>query len=192
MAVLFCVFGHKQKSYHKECMKATDERMNITSRAFDIIKMIKLYSWEKIFKNKINEKRETELKANYKKIKLQIIVATIYWTVETFLCMTCITFYNLFYHQMEVDKILTALYVINGFVEPLFFLPNFFVALFETVVSLIRIQNFLSIKNHEYSQIEYLTKDSNSLYSIEISDVDFGIERTIIKYKKIKEEKKNY
>lgn len=66
MAVLFCVFGHKQKSYHKECMKATDERMNITSRAFDIIKMIKLYSWEKIFKNKINEKRETELKANYK------------------------------------------------------------------------------------------------------------------------------
>ena len=189
MAVLFCVFGHKQKSYHKECMKATDERMNITSRAFDIIKMIKLYSWEKIFKNKINEKRETELKANYKKIKLQIIVATIYWTVETFLCMTCITFYNLFYHQMEVDKILTALYVINGFVEPLFFLPNFFVALFETVVSLIRIQNFLSIKNHEYSQIEYLTKDSNSQYSIEISDVDFGIERTIIKYKKIKEKK---
>ena len=189
MAVLFCVFGHKQKSYHKECMKATDERMNITSRAFDIIKMIKLYSWEKIFKNKINEKRETELKANYKKIKLQIIVATIYWTVETFLCMTCITFYNLFYHQMEVDKILTALYVINGFVEPLFFLPNFFVALFETVVSLIRIQNFLSIKNHEYSQIEYLTKDSNSQYSIEISDVDFGIERTIIKYKKIKKEK---
>ena len=188
MAVLFCVFGHKQKSYHKECMKATDERMNITARTFDIIKMIKLYSWEKIFKNKINEKRDIELKANYKKIKLQIIVATIYWTVETFLCMTCISFYNIFYHQMEVDKILTALYVINGFVEPLFFLPQFFVALFETVVSLIRIQNFLSIKNHDHSQIEYLLKDSKSPYSIEISDVDFGIERTIIKYKKIKEE----
>ena len=43
LAVLFCVFGHRQKSYHKECMKATDERMNITSRVFDIIKMIKLY-----------------------------------------------------------------------------------------------------------------------------------------------------
>ena len=188
LAVLFCVFGHRQKSYHKECMKATDERMNITSRVFDIIKMIKLYSWEKIFKNKINEKRDIELKANYKKIKLQIIVATIYWTVETFLCMTCIIFYNLFYQQMEVDKILTALYVIHGFVEPLFFLPNFFVALFETVVSLIRIQNFLSIKNHDQSQIEYLSKDSKSVYSIEISDVDFGVEKTIINYKKIKKE----
>jgi len=49
LAVMFCVFGHKQKMYHKECMRATDERMNVTSKTFDIIKMIKLYSWENIF-----------------------------------------------------------------------------------------------------------------------------------------------
>ena len=179
LAVMFCVFGHKQKMYHKECMRATDERMNITSKTFDIIKMIKLYSWENIFKNKINEKRDVELNANYKKIKLQIVVATIYWTVENFLCMTCISFYNLFYEQMDVENILTSLYIIHGLVESLFCLPSFFVSLFETVVSLIRIQNFLAIKNHDYSQIEYLSKESKSLYSIEISHVDFGVEKII-------------
>ena len=141
--------------------------------------MIKLYSWENIFKNKINEKRDVELNANYKKIKLQIVVATIYWTVENFLCMTCISFYNLFYEQMDVENILTSLYIIHGLVESLFCLPSFFVSLFETVVSLIRIQNFLAIKNHDYSQIEYLSKESKSLYSIEISHVDFGVERII-------------
>ena len=175
LAVLFCVFGHKQKLYHKECMKATDERMNITSKTFDIIKMIKLYAWEKVFKQKINEKRDKELEANYKKIKLQIIVATIYWTVENFLSMTCIIFYNLLYEQMDVENILTALYIIHGLVESLFCLPSFFVTLFETYVSLIRIQNFLSIKNHDYSQIEYISKDSKFDYSIEISHVDFGV-----------------
>ena len=190
LAVLFCVFGHRQKMYHKECMKATDERMNITSKTFDIIKMIKLYSWEKIFKNKINEKRGIELNANYKKIKLQIIVATIYWTVENFLCMTCISFYNLLYEEMDVENILTSLYIIHGLVESLFCLPSFFVSLFETFVSLIRIQNFLSIKNHDYSQIEYLSKDSKSIYSIEISNVDFGVERNIDYYKKDKNNNK--
>ena len=167
-------------------MRATDERMNITSKAFDIIKMIKLYSWENVIKSKIKEKREKELNANYNKIKLQIIVATIYWTVENFLCMTCIIFYNIIYEQMDVENILTSLYIIHGLVESLFYLPSFFVTLFETVVSLIRIQNFLSIKNHDYSQIEYLSKDSKSLYSIEISHVDFGVERTIELYKKDK------
>ena len=193
LAVLFCIFGHKQKVYHKECMKATDERMNITSKTFDIIKMIKLYSWEKIFKSKINEKRKIELNANYKKIKLQIIVATIYWTVENFLCMTCISFYNIFYQQMDVENILTALYVIHGLVESLFCLPSFFVSLFETVVSLIRIQNFLSIKNHDYSQIEYVSKEAYSKYSIEISNVDFGVERIVDNNRNVKDVKKiNY
>ena len=189
LAVLFCVFGHKQKLYHKECMKATDERMNITSKTFDIIKMIKLYAWEKVFKQKINEKRDKELEANYKKIKLQIIVATIYWTVENFLSMTCIIFYNLLYEQMDVENILTALYIIHGLVESLFCLPSFFVTLFETYVSLIRIQNFLSIKNHDYSQIEYISKDSKFDYSIEISHVDFGVERNI-DYRKLKKDNK--
>ena len=189
LAVLFCFFGHKQKIYHKECMKATDERMNITSKTFDIIKMIKLYSWENIFKSKINEKRKKELEANYKKIKLHIAVTTIYWTVENFLCMTCIIFYNIFYEQMEVENILTALYIIHGLVESLFCLPTFFVTLFETYVSLIRIQNFLSIKNHDYSQIEYTQQDSKIDYSIEISHVDFGVERNI-DYRKHKNDNK--
>ena len=184
LAVLFCIFGHKQKIYHKECMKATDERMSITSKTFDIIKMIKLYSWEKIFKKKINEKRDLELNANYKKIKLQIVVATIYWTVENLLCMTCIIFYNILYEQMEVENILTSLYIIHGLVDSLFCLPSFFVTLFETFVSLVRIQNFLTINNHDYNQIEYLPKDSKSQYSIEISHVDFGIERKIDNYRK--------
>ena len=182
MGSLFGIFRGKQKQYQNEWIKATDERMSITSKTFDIIKILKLYSWEKIFKKMINDKREIENKANYKKLNLQVFVATINGTVETLLVMTCIIFYNIIYKQMEVENILTSLYIIHQLVEPLFMLPTFFVSLFEINISLIRIQNFLSINNHDYSQIEYLSdkaENSDSPYSIIISNVDFGVEKTI-------------
>ena len=52
--VMFAIYGQEEENLHNENMKATDERMNITSRVFDMIKIIKLYSWEKLFKKKIN------------------------------------------------------------------------------------------------------------------------------------------
>ena len=96
-------------------------------------------------------------------------MAAINGTVETLLVMSCVIFYNLIYKQMEVDNILTSLYIIHELVEPLFTLPTFFVALFDILISLRRIQNFLSLKNHDYSQIEYLpskAENPDSLSSI--------------------------
>ena len=178
LAALFWIFGRKEEKYQNENMKATDDRMNITSRTFDIIKVIKLYSWERIFKKKINQKREVELNINQKKLNVQVIVNAIYWSVEPVLCLICIISYNLLYGQMEVDKILTSFFVIEGFVEPLFSLPDFFISLFEAIVSLNRIQDFLAIKDHEDDQIEYIINENNP-YSIDISHVDFGVEKAI-------------
>ena len=182
LGALFGIFRRKQKLYQNEWIKAKDERMTITSKTFDIIKIIKLYSWENLFKNLINDKRQAENKANYNKLNLQVFVAAINGTVETLLVMSCVIFYNLIYKQMEVDNILTSLYIIHELVEPLFTLPTFFVALFDILISLRRIQNFLSLKNHDYSQIEYLpskAENPDSLSSIIISNVDFGIEKII-------------
>ena len=187
LGVIFAIYGRKEEKLQHENMKATDERMNVTSRTFDMIKIIKLYSWEKIFKKKINKKRENEISITKKKLNVQIIISAIDWAVEDILCMICVIFYNLIYGQMEVDKILTGFFVIAGFVEPLFCLPDFFIYLFEAIVSMRRIQDFLVIKEYDYEQIEYI-KDKDNAYSIEINHVDFGVEKTI---EKESEENKN-
>ena len=109
---------------------------------------------------------------------MQVFVNTIYWMVEPVLCMICVISYNLIYGQMEVDKIMTAFFVIEGFVDPLFSLPEFFICLFEAIVSINRIQDFLYIRDHDEEQIEYCTSSKNP-YSIEISHIDFGVEKTI-------------
>ena len=191
LGAIFAIYGRKEEKLQNENMKATDERMNITSRAFDMIKIIKLYSWEKLFKEKINKKRENEISITKKKLNVQIIISAIDWAVEDVLCMVCVIFYNLIYGQMEVDKILTGFFVIAEFVEPLFCLPDFFIYLFEAIVSMRRIQDFLIIKEHDYQQIEYL-KDKDNIYSVEINHVDFGVEKTIEKENELnKEENKD-
>jgi hypothetical protein len=76
---MFAIYGQEEENLHNENMKATDERMNITSRVFDMIKIIKLYSWEKLFKKKINEKREKEIAISKKKLKVTTIITSINW-----------------------------------------------------------------------------------------------------------------
>ena len=188
--IIFAIYGRKEEKLQHENMKATDERMNITSKAFDMIKIIKLYSWEKLFKEKINKKREKELSITKQKLNAHIVIMALDWATDDILSMVCVIFYNIIYGRMEVDKIITGFFVIGEFVEPLFTLPDFVVYLLETIVSMRRIQDFLFIKEYDQRQIEYITNKEN-IYSIEINHVDFGVEKTIEKESDIKKEENN-
>ena len=177
LGVIFTIYGKKEEQLQNDNMKATDERMNITSTTFDIIKIIKLYSWEKIFRKKINDRRKNEIDVTKKKLNVQKIITSINWCVEDALSLVCIIFYNLIYGQMEIEVILTSFFIIGKFVDPLFSLPDFFIYLFEAIVSMRRIQDFLLIKEHDYQQIEFI-KNKEYPYSVEINHVDFGVEKT--------------
>ena len=154
--IIFSIYGRKEEKLQHENMKATDERMNITSKAFDMIKIIKLYSWEKFFIEKINKKREKELSITKQKLNDHIVIMALDWATDDVLSMVCVIFYNLIYGRMEVDKIITGFFVIGEFVEPLFILPDFVIYLLETIVSMRRIQDFLYIKEYDQRQIEYI------------------------------------
>ena len=181
LLLIFYFLGKTEEKYLNEKMKATDDRMNVVSQTFNIIRMIKLYSWENFFKQKIRNKRKIELNLDEKQRGFHVLVNTIYFNADNFLFFVCVVSYNLFYHQMETDKLLTALYVIQGMVDPLFFVPEFFISLYEAIVSLKRIQKFLLSEDNDYSQIKYLSENGKekSPYAIEISHVDFGVDNNI-------------
>ena len=185
--IIFAIYGRKEEKLQHENMKATDERMNITSKAFDTFKITKLYSWEKFFKEKINKKREKELSITKQKLNAHIVIMALDWATDDVLSMVCVIFYNLIYGRMEVDKIITGFFVIGEFVEPLFTLPDFVIYLLETIVSMRRIQDFLYIKEYDQRQIEYI-KNKDNIYSVEINHVDFGVEKTIEKESENKNE----
>jgi ABC-type multidrug transport system fused ATPase/permease subunit len=78
---------------------------------------------------------------------------------------------------MDTTKIITGIYIVNDLVIPMFNLPHFIRFYFETIISLVRIETFLSYKENEDRQIKYLPKDSE--YAVIIENVDFGVENKI-------------
>jgi ABC-type multidrug transport system fused ATPase/permease subunit len=177
MIYLFFVFGSKEKKYQRQMMKAADLRMNLTTQVFNIIKTIKLYVWENVFLQKIQEKRNVELDFMKKKLRMQIWSNFTYWIADVVLYSVSIVFYNLIHNQMDTTKIITGIYIVNDLVIPMFNLPHFIRFYFETIISLVRIETFLSYKENEDRQIKYLPKDSE--YAVIIENVDFGVENKI-------------
>ena len=177
MIYLFFIFGSKEKKYQKEMMRAADLRMNVTTQVFNIIKTIKLYVWEKVFMQKIQQKRDVELDFKKMKLRMQVWSNFTYWIADVVLISVSIVFYNLIHHQLDTTKILTGIYIVNDLVVPMFNLPAFIRFYYETIISLIRIEKFLCYKESDNKQIEYLQKKSE--YSIIIEDTDFGVEKLI-------------
>ena len=196
LAYITLKLGKKDRKLQKEKMVASDARMDVISQTINIIKMIKLYTWEKIFLKKIGEKRKKELKICGAKVRLNIWIDTIYWNVTNIFFMICIVFYNIFYHQMETDKIFTSLYIIQGLVGQLMDVPNLLTCFSDAIISLTRIEDFLSNKNYDTSQLYYLPNKKKSPYAIEISQVTFGVEKSyktdFENDKKNKNKKSNY
>ena len=62
----------------EEYLKKKDSRMKVTTETFDNIKILKLYNWEKKFRNKIIEKREEEIKKLDNYINVYILNITIF------------------------------------------------------------------------------------------------------------------
>ena len=177
MIYLFFVFGSKEKKYQRQMMKAADLRMNLTTQVFNIIKTIKLYVWENVFLQKIQEKRNVELDFMRNKLRMQIWSNFTYWIADVVLYSVSIVFYNLIHNQMDTTKIITGIYIVNDLVIPMFNLPHFIRFYFETIISLVRIETFLSYKENDDKQIKYLPEDSE--YAIVIENVDFGVENKI-------------
>ena len=177
MIYLFFVFGSKEKKYQRQMMKAADLRMNLTTQIFNIIKTIKLYVWENVFLQKIQEKRNVELDFMRNKLRMQIWSNFTYWIADVVLYSVSIVFYNLIHNQMDTTKIITGIYIVNDLVIPMFNLPHFIRFYFETIISLVRIETFLSYKENDDKQIKYLPQDSE--YAVIIDNIDFGVENKI-------------
>ena len=165
----------KRMDIQKEYMEAKDERMRTTAQTFNIIKTIKLYSWEKIFIERIGVKREEEMRLFAKMVNYDIVLNLIYWGANILLSLVSIITYNLFHEQMDTANMLTSIYIFDSLSDPLYLIPEFITGLTESIVSLKRIERFLSTKDNDNSQVEKLPNGEKTVISID--NVDFGIEK---------------
>ena len=169
LILIFFIFASLQKvraKYQKEILAKKDRRMRTTTQAFEMIKIIKLYSWEDYFLNKIRREREEEL-VYFKKAQIvSLFIDSITWSIGPILSFVSVFSYNLFNEPMEMSKLLTSLYIFHNLTDPLFLIPEYINGLMDSLLSLKRLEAFLFSKEYQPQQMinkKYLDENNNSL-----------------------------
>ena len=159
LILIFFIFSKLQKvraKYQKEILSRKDRRMSTTTQAFEMIKIIKLYSWEEYFLNKIRKEREEEL-VYFKKVQIvSLFIDSITWSIGPILSFVSVFSYNLFNEPMEMSKLLTSLYIFHNLTDPLFLIPEYINGLMDSLLSLKRLEAFLFSK--EYQPLQLINK----------------------------------
>ena len=163
-------------NYQKMVLEKKDRRMKTTTQAFQMIKIVKLYSWENYFTNKITQERNEELKYFKKTNTINVFINCIFWSTGPIMSFISICAYNYFNENMNLSNVLTGLFIFHTLADPLFLLPEYINGLSDSLLSLRRLEVFLSKK--EYNPTELIKnlypKDEDNI-AIEIDNMDFGI-----------------
>ena len=186
--ILFYELQKIRAKYQKEMLAKKDRRMKTSTQSFEMIKIIKLYSWEDYFLEKIKKERDEEL-LYFKKIQLiSSFIESIFWATSPIMSFVSILAYNFFNEPMPLSELFTSLHIIYGMTEPLFFFPEYITGFLDSLLSLKRIEAFLYSKEYnpnqivnnindngdEYENIDNNNNDNNKVM-IEIDNLDFGI-----------------
>ena len=121
---LFYKFGKKQNEYENELMEISDKKMEVITQTFNIIKIIKLNVWEKLFIKKIQQVKNSENTIMRKKAYMTLIVNSSYWNTETILVFIIVFFYLLKYHNLDNSDLLTTMFIFYNIIDQLYNFPN--------------------------------------------------------------------
>ncbi|XP_030024318.1 ATP-binding cassette sub-family C member Sur isoform X2 [Manduca sexta] len=139
--------GKKLSDNCKDISKCTDHRISKMTEIIKGMNVIKLYVWEDLFKEKILQLREVELKFLNKD--------SVYWSFLTFttqistILITVITF-TVYYvledgNNFTAAKVFAGLAFFNQLTVPLLILPVTVLMIIQAMVSTKRIEDFLAL-----------------------------------------------
>ena len=127
-----------------DVMKSKDARMKVSTEAINNIKMIKLYSWQENFLQRIYRRRDTDVK-NLRRggFAVAMLIFLIY-LFPSLLPATTFAVYISLGNYLKYEVANAALVLFNLLKGPLIQAPIFFGDLIQLLVSMKRIDKFLN------------------------------------------------
>ena len=169
------LFSKKFKKLQKRQMALKDKRMKKITETFNNIKILKLYSWEEEFKDKIDLAREDELQNLEERFNVQNLNQTIQWFAPVATAVVSIGTYQYFHSVLKIEDIMTSLRIFNSLQGPIRMIPGLINNFNEVAISMKRIQKYLFqdeinpgnvIKKDKYMDLNNLSiKIENGNYS---------------------------
>ena len=179
LTALIAVIWIVQKKYllnAKNMLYKKDGRMRITTHTFHILKILKLFGWEDEFEAKIKTKREDELTFLGRILNLTALRAFVNHNIPLMISMASIGGYTYLYGAMDITVLFTSIELVEQIATPLIEIPKFITDLIATMVSMERIQNFLTVKDIETTKLSRENKDKADT-AVLFRNCDFGIKQ---------------
>ena len=152
-------------------LKDKDKRIFDTTETFRFLKIIKLYNWEDNFIDKINYRREIEIKSMTKIENFSVITGFIHWSIPLLLSVVSIGSYTFFTGKiLDLANLMTSIDIFDTMSGPLTKFPVFLKSMLNAFISMNRISKFLKLKNGE----KYYCENDNKEISILIKNGNFG------------------
>lgn len=172
-------YFHRQfKKLQKEQMRLKDRRMKIVTETFNNLKVLKLYSWEDEFLNRINAARENEISNLEKRFGVSNISQTIGWFAPVATSVASIGAYQYFNDTLKIEDIFTSLGIFASIQMPIRMLPMIFNNFYETSISMRRIEKYLNEEEINERNIivnDKATSEKGIMIKIENGDFTWGV-----------------
>ena len=145
----------------KRIMAATDKRIHATNEVLQNIRIIKYFAWEQRFESTVNDKRQVELAALWKKYVLWSLAATVWSGVPIIITFVSFLIYTVVEKRpLKPSVAFPALSMFSLLRIPLDQLADMIAHVQESKVSVDRIEQFLDEEETEkYRQLRYAKRD---------------------------------
>ncbi|XP_067934005.1 multidrug resistance-associated protein 1-like [Watersipora subatra] len=154
-------------------MKEKDKRVKLMSEILNGIKVLKLYAWEESFCNIIRGIRNNELNLLKKAGFINAFSSFIWQVSPFFVALFTFTVYVVSdkNNVLDAEKAFVALSLFNIIRFPMAMLPHIITSLIQTIVSLKRIEKFLSLEELNKNPVE---TTPNQADAINLKDCSFA------------------
>ena len=202
--LLFTIFGHNfiyalfgliiviiiiifcQSIYNrniKYLLYYKDKRMKIVTYVFQVLKNLKLNSWDDEFIKRIDIKRNEEMDMLSKLFNLEVGIGVLNKNLNLILMTLTLTVFVTSKDEIEISSLFTSFQLINTITIPLMIIPLFLAQLVGNLVSIKRLQSFLLTEEY------YNNRNKSSLNNdlrVKFDNTTFGVKNIIENNKNFK------
>ena len=168
------------KKLQKRRQANMDKRLRMTTAILFNLKVLKLYSWDDFFFDRLNDLREIELNTIRKIFNFRNSNQTVFWLSPIMTTIVTIGAYEYLNKETQIENIFVSLGVLNSLQEPLRAIAMIYTSFLETLISLKRIQKFMNQENIKEENIitnDEKTKEEDIMIKIENGTFSWGAEQ---------------
>ncbi|KAM0918419.1 hypothetical protein ACQ4PT_008963 [Festuca glaucescens] len=137
----------------EQMMKQKDERISCAGELLAHIRTVKMYSWEKLFTQRLKKRRELEVTHLATRKYLDAWCVYFWATTPTLFSLFTFSIFAIMGHSLDAATVFTCVALFNTLISPLNSFPWVINGMIDAIISSRRLHNYLSSPEHCSSEL---------------------------------------